>query len=228
MTLARTCPRLLLLLLTVTGACATGGPGPPSDLGVSEKLAWWIEAAISGDSEREGDLKNTDVDRAAARRGLRDLALEAPRDPLVLTAGGLLALMDGDAPSAERWLDDALARRQGDPRAAAARAGLMARQGDLDGARLLLESAVLIHPDDAGLHEAIAGVAYLDEDLQTAAASLDRAERLGGETSRTWYHRGLLAEHSGDRAAARQAFERAVSLDPSNTAAARRARTTSL
>ena len=210
----------LLALLVTAGCQTTDGPlDAPRDSDVELR-------------ELHDDLSRADLgDRAKLewlRRRAVAIAQRDPRNPVALTTAGVVAHADGDLENAQVLLDRALsldARTRG---AAVARARIALTEGNVELARTLLERQLRVSPADAHAHEALAAVEFLTGDLDAAQRHLDAAREFGAESWRVDYHQGLLYEARDEWAAARNAYVRALELEPDEPTVAQRLRAAEL
>lgn len=191
-------------------ACASapvgGGPSPDARL----------ESILSGFDERS-------VEDLA--RDLRTLSLDSPRHRPTLVADAALSIETGRTDRATALLEQVLAAEPDHVDAVLLSTRVAARNGDVVGARRRVERALRTRPDAAGLHEADAALLYLEDRHGEAIEALDRADLLRGEASwRSAYHRGLVAEATGDLSAAEEHYARCEELEPSFEPAGRRLR----
>ncbi|MHC4392810.1 MAG: hypothetical protein ACYS22_16065, partial [Planctomycetota bacterium] len=76
------------------------------------------------------------------------------------------------------------------------------------------EAQIGLDPSKPDLYEAYAAALFLEKRYEESGAALDSAQKNGSITWRTTYHRGLLAEATGDKAAAARYFAKAYKLQP--------------
>ena len=133
-----------------------------------------------------------------------DLEQQHPADaiPLLTRATSLR-----DTPEAERLFALALA------------AG-----GDLDQALLHLQAWQRLTPQDPDAHRALAQVYLQLTRLTDALAEQRLVLQLAPDSASDWNDLGVIEARAGDRTAARQAFEHALTLDPNNPEAQRNLR----
>jgi tetratricopeptide (TPR) repeat protein/mono/diheme cytochrome c family protein len=145
-------------------------------------------------------------DDASALCALAQIALQQQRPadaiPLLTRATTL-----NDTPAAERLLALALAS-QGDPTA-------------LDQTLPHLEAWQRLAPRDPDAHRALAQVYLQLTRLAEALAEQRLVLRLAPNSASDWNDLGVIEARAGDRTAARQSFEHALTLDPTNPEAQR-------
>jgi arylsulfatase A-like enzyme/Tfp pilus assembly protein PilF len=138
-------------------------------------------------------------------------------DPLLAAASALMAR--GNLEQAGRKIDEAdrLEPRSGE---VAFSRGLLKEQQGLDAeAFAQYERAVAANPADARSHARLATSAFRLRRLDVAAEQYTRVIEMGYQPDLAQLGLGQVAELRGDRAAAIQAYRRALALDPGLTAA---------
>ena len=148
------------------------------------------------------------------RFDLERLAVRHPEHVPTRRAAGWVAFDHGDFGTARRHADAALALAPHDADSRVLRARLALEQGNLSLARGVLEDGIVLRPDAPQLAIALAGVEFLSGQNASAAAELDRAERLGGAAWQVAYNRGLLAERTGQTMEAITQFETSLREEP--------------
>jgi len=227
---------LLSTALSAAGCALTPNASPPAGWNADAKLAWWLDAWLEGRGHPRAELEPhpapaEDADASAdeeegeenegprippwvVRAGLRQLALEYPRHVPTLVANGALSLTTSDHHLAQQWLEEALTLDPTHVEAGVLLARVAVDAGNLVGARRTLQRLLLVRPDAAQARETLAGVLYLQGETERAELELQHAARLGGESARLAYHRGLLAERAGDLQRAAAWYRQAVDADP--------------
>ena len=97
----------------------------------------------------------------------------------------------------------------------------LAAQGELDQALLHLRPWQRLAPQDADAHRALAQVYLQLTRLTDALAEQRLVLRLEPKSASDWNDLGVIEARAGDRTAARQAFEHALTLEPNNPEAQR-------
>jgi len=133
-------------------------------------------------------------------------------------------LASGDPSGAEALLRAHLERDPEDGQGWCELAGVICRQGDLAAALPLLERSLLLDPDQIQAMTRLGAVLQHLGRLEDARAVLERAVAAHPAHGQAWCNLGIvqlsLAE-SGGLPAAREALERALTLDPEDTTALR-------
>jgi tetratricopeptide (TPR) repeat protein len=154
------------------------------------------------------------VDNDRIRYDIERLSLEFPAHVRTQMACAVLAYEAKEPEKAQNYLDRVLKDQPGHPEAGILRSRIAIDEGNLQLAKRVLETQVQYRPDNAGLREALSGVLYMSKDLEGAKAAIAAAERLGAPAWRVAFHRGLIAEASGDVAEARRQYQAAAESNP--------------
>lgn len=164
------------------------------------------------------------ADSGHLRNDLERLAVEFPWHAPTLFANAVLSHQLRDDVRAATFLDRILDLGGRQPEAAELRARIALESGNLAYAQRLLGEQVALAPDAPELREVRAAAEWLAGDFAAAERELAAAAALGAPEWRVAYHRGLLAEQQGDRAAALRWYEHAVAANPDCAEAAARRR----
>ncbi len=166
------------------------------------------------------DEQSAFLDAGRVRADIARFTLEYPQHVDGLLLNAKLAYEAGDTENAVEYLDRVLARGT-HVEAAVLRGRIALEQGNPQFARKLLERHVDRAPDEAELRETYAAALFYAGDPDAARHELDVAERLGAPAWRVLYHRGLIAEKSGDVELAKQLYAASVAASPESPAARR-------
>lgn len=224
----------VVLVFLIASACVSPSPSrvssPDAELAsILERLRDARGGAFSSEfdsSSEEADARVT----AAATEGelaaqLRELGFTYPRHVPTLVANAALAYERNDPIRAQKYLDQALNYDPADLTATLLRVRIASEEGNLPFARRILRERIALIPDSPELHEAYSGVLYLMGEYEQALAELDLVDRLRDESMGTWrtdYHRGLIAEATGQFEEARNYFRRSREQQPNFERASRR------
>ena len=181
---------------------------------------WANEPVDEPENERESMLADYEEARSQGRDGeeerqkLEYLVVKYPRHTPLLMTNAILAYDAAEPEKAQRYLDALLAHEPANANASAMRARLALERGNIRLANRLLDEAIEYHPANEILFETRAAVAYYEGNFEKARTALDRAEKFGSPKWRTAFHRGLVAEATGDERAAMNYYRAAVQNDP--------------
>lgn len=167
------------------------------------------------------DEQTAFLDAGQVRSDIARFTLEYPRHVDGLMLNAKLAYEAGETESATSYLDRVLAQDVDHAEAAVLRGRIALEQGNAQFARKLLERHVDRAPDHAELREALAAALFYVGDPDGARRELDTAERLGAPAWRVLYHRGLIAEKSGEVELAKQLYAASVQASVDSPAAQR-------
>lgn len=207
--------RNLLLSLCAAftlAACHTSFGHRDQTCGPDQRLDTLLDQydqAKRGEVDALGGGRHLVYDCERIHNEIQRLALEFPRHARILLANGVLAYETREPEKAARYLDDLFEYEPSSPDAAVLRSRIAIDTGNLPAAKRLLATQLSYRPDHAGLHEALASALYLERDFAGARLELALAERLKAPSWRVAYHRGLIAEATGDVEGAQREFQRA-------------------
>jgi predicted Zn-dependent protease len=154
------------------------------------------------------------VDCDRVRLEIERLALEFPDHVPTLMTNAALAYDHHETVKAQRYLDTLFSKQPVHPEAAVLRSHIALDESNVPYARRLLEAQIRYTPDHALLREAYSGVLYMARDFEGASSEITMAERLGAPPGRVAYHRGLIAEATGNTDEARKQYKAAADADP--------------
>ncbi|MBK6941900.1 MAG: tetratricopeptide repeat protein [Planctomycetes bacterium] len=167
------------------------------------------------------DEQTAFLDAGLVRSDIARFTLEYPRHIEGLWLNARLAYEAGEPENAVSYLDRVLTQDVDHAEAAVLRGRIALEQGNAQFARKLLERHVDRSPDHAELREAYAAALFYVGDPDGARRELDTAERLGAPAWRVLYHRGLIAEKSGEIDLAKQLYAASVAAAADSPAAQR-------
>lgn len=154
------------------------------------------------------------VDPDTVRKDIEALAFEFPRHVPTLLTNAELAFEGGEHEKAQAYCDRILRLQPENVYAGIMRARIALHDGNVPFARRTLQRQLEMSPESPFIYEVLAGVEFLDGRLAEASTALDNAEALGGEPWRIAYHRGLISERRGERAAAADHYRACLVLRP--------------
>lgn len=222
---AEVCSVAVLLALSLS-ACSQFAPHARNDSTDPDRryadLVTRLEAARAQGPHNDGlaDEQTAFLDAGQVRSDIARFTLEYPQHVDGLMLNATLAYEAGDAEGAVGYLDRVLARVD-HVDAAVLRGRIALEQGNPQFARKLLERHVDRAPADATLREAFAAALFYAGDPDAARRELDTAERLGAPAWRVLYHRGLIAEKSGEIDLAKELYAASVAASADSPAAQR-------
>ncbi|MEM7201557.1 MAG: hypothetical protein AAF628_14910 [Planctomycetota bacterium] len=198
-------PRLSLVLFIAAGVlsgCASLHPDyePDPDQRLRELLAPLGQTAES--------LPASDWPRV--RFGIERLATRCPSHVPSQVAAAALAFNAGELQRAQGFVDRALDLAPSNVEARSLRVRIAVADGSMDLARRLVDDGLQLRPDAAPLYEASAWLHQLGGRPAEALVALDAAEELDAPKWRVAFHRGLVAEQSGDLNAAVRYYRSAI------------------
>jgi tetratricopeptide (TPR) repeat protein len=211
---------LISLCALLFAACATSSFGHRDEnCNVDQRLDGLLAAYEEGRNDGINSSGNLLVDCERARAAIERLALEFPQHTRTLMAAATLAYEAGEPEKSQNYLDQIFKLQPANPEAGILRSRIAIDDGNLPLAVRILSTQIQYTPDHAGLREAHSGVLYMSGEWKDARAAIDVAEALGAPPWRVAYHRGLIAEGSGDRAEARRQHQACLDKNPAFPAA---------
>lgn len=178
-----------------------------------------LSSRLRDDAEIQGAFGVACLAVGQVDRSLSPLARAARLEPKQLERHivlGTARMLVGEYAQAEKSFRAAIALDSNSARAYGDLGTLLLLQGNIEGGRQYLQRASLLAPTKATYVANLAYAELLGKRPQAALEHARRAIELDENLASGWLNQGLAQAAQGDRAAARQSFEKAQSLDPSD------------